>query len=92
MSDLDRELEEWQREREKKKGRRAEGPSDVLTDIAEEFLEFLEMGAGLGVAAAEGRPAAAAPLPCAGTLNEKLRRAACSPRAPNPSGNTRASG
>lgn len=50
MKDLDRELEQWQRERERKKGKRAEGAADVLSDIAEEFLEFLEMGAGLGAA------------------------------------------
>eukprot|EP00892_Ulva_mutabilis_P008894 jgi/Ulvmu1/6377/UM003_0005.1 len=48
MKDLDRELEQWQRERERKKGRRAEGAADVLSDIADEFLEFLEMGSGLG--------------------------------------------
>lgn len=47
MRDLDRELEAWQRERERKKGRRAESPTDVLGDIAEEFLDFLEMGAGI---------------------------------------------
>jgi hypothetical protein len=47
MRDLGSELENWQREREKKKGKRAEGVADVLEDVAEEFLEFLEMGAGL---------------------------------------------
>lgn len=44
MRDLDKEIENWQQARLKKKGRRAESVTDVLGDLAEEFLDFLEAG------------------------------------------------
>lgn len=47
VRDLDREIESWQQERQKKKGKRAEDISDVVGDLADDFLEFLEMEAGI---------------------------------------------
>ena len=44
--DLNSEIENWQAEREKKKGRRADTVSDVMEDLGEELLDFLEMGLG----------------------------------------------
>lgn len=55
MRDLDREIDEWQKRRVEKKGKRAESVTDVLGDLADEFLDFLEgtdaeNGAGAGAA------------------------------------------
>jgi hypothetical protein len=61
MRDMDREIESWQRERQKKKGKRAEDLSDVMGDIAEEFLEFLEMGAGIDLGGKPKKDSGAAP-------------------------------
>lgn len=44
IRDLDKEIESWQKERERKKGKRAESITDVLGDVADEFLDFLEQG------------------------------------------------
>lgn len=44
LRDLNAEIEAWQKERERKKGRRAEGLGDVFGDLGEELLDFLEMG------------------------------------------------
>lgn len=63
MRDLDREIESWQQERQKKKGKRAEDISDVVGDIADEFLEFLEMGAGIPLGKnASSKPSGAPPF------------------------------
>jgi gas vesicle protein len=44
IRDLDKEIENWQQERQRKKGKRAESVTDILGDVADEFLDFLEQG------------------------------------------------
>jgi hypothetical protein len=44
MRDLDHEIDEWQKKRVLKKGKRAETVTDVLGDLADELLDFLELG------------------------------------------------
>ena len=65
VRDLDKEIESWQQERQKRKGKRAEDISDVVGDIADDFLEFLEMGAGIDLGNKGSKSSGAAPPRCA---------------------------